>query len=106
MEKKEGTEPAVKTAEDTKVVEVKKEEAKKEEAKKEEVKKFEEGIPISGFVKKEWVDELMMMGFSKAVSEKALYLTGVKGTNQAVEWIEKHQQDPDYEEELRIVGLD
>ena len=93
MEKQDIQEPASKAEED-----------KHGEGKKEEVKKYEEGMSISQFVKKEWTDELMAMGFSKAVSEKALYLTGNTGTEKAIEYIEQHQKDPDYEEELRIVG--
>ena len=92
--------------EEQKVVkkEEEKKEAKKEEAKKEEAKAFEQGMSISSFVKKEFVDDLTSLGFSKTVAEKSLYLTGCKSVDAAVEWIEKHQQEPDFEEEIRIVG--
>jgi len=46
------------------------------------------------------------MGFSKAVSEKALFFTLAIGgtTEKALEWIDQHSEDPDFEEELKIVG--
>jgi uncharacterized UBP type Zn finger protein len=103
MEKQDPKEPASNVQEDKKT-EVKVEEVKKEEAKKEEAKKQEEGKPISDMVNQAFAAELMAMGFSKAVSEKALFLTGNTATDKAIEWIEGHQQDPDFEEELRIVG--
>lgn len=48
----------------------------------------------------------MEMGFSKNVSEKALFFTLSKGgtTEKALEWIDQHADDPDFEEELKIVG--
>ncbi len=110
MEKKEESAapspaaPAPEAPVATTAAEVKKEEAPKAEAKKEEVKKFEEGMPISPFVKKEFVDELLVYGFTKNASEKALYLTGGVSPEKAMEWIEKHQNEPDFNEELRIVG--
>jgi uncharacterized UBP type Zn finger protein len=41
----------------------------------------------------------MDMGFLKVVAEKALFLTQA-GVEKAMEWIEAHQTDPDFEEEL------
>ena len=79
-------------------------EVPKNESKEEDIKDFSQGSSISGFVNQEFVTQLTDFGFSKAVSEKSLYLTGGKSVESAMEWIEKHQQDPDYEEELRIVG--
>lgn len=75
-----------------------------EQPKTEEVKTFEEGQSISGLVREDLVKELMEMGFAKVLCEKALYLTGNSSADKAVDWIEKHQQDKDFLEELRIVG--
>ena len=72
--------------------------------KMEDVKVFDQGMSISGLVKKELVDMLIACGFSKTVSEKALYLTGGTSTDKAMDWVEQHQLDKDFEEELRIVG--
>jgi uncharacterized UBP type Zn finger protein len=44
------------------------------------------------------------MGHSKNVSEKAIFLTGNKTVEAAVKWIEDHKYDPDFEEELKMVG--
>lgn len=48
----------------------------------------------------------MEMGFTKAVSEKALFFTLSSGgtTEKAMEWIDQHQEDVDFNEELKIVG--
>lgn len=49
----------------------------------------------------------MEMGFSKIVSEKALFLNLGKAGEPltlALEWIEAHTDDPDFNEELKIVG--
>ena len=65
-----------------------------------------EGQSISGHVNQEYAKQLMEMGFSKAVSEKALFFTLAIGgtTEKALEWIDQHSEDPDFEEELKIVG--
>ena len=46
------------------------------------------------------------MGFSKAVAEKALFFTLAKGgtTDHALDWISQHSDDPDFNEELKIIG--
>lgn len=46
------------------------------------------------------------MGFSKIVSEKALFMTMAQGgtTEKALDWISQHCDDPDFNEELKIVG--
>jgi uncharacterized UBP type Zn finger protein len=48
----------------------------------------------------------MEMGFSKIVSEKALFMTLGEGgtTEKALDWISAHSDDADFNEELRIVG--
>lgn len=48
----------------------------------------------------------MEMGFTKIVAEKALFLTQDKGstTDTALEWIDQHMDDPDFNEELKIIG--
>jgi len=50
----------------------------------------EGGMSISGYVNQEYVKQLMEMGFSKEVSEKALFFNLAKGgtTDQALEWID------------------
>lgn len=75
-----------------------------EDKKDPQVKEFDKGMPISGFCKKEFVDNLLQLGFKQSVAEKSLYLTGNQSVEKAMGWIEEHQADPDYEEELRIVG--
>lgn len=45
----------------------------------------------------------MDMGFTKTVAEKALFMTQA-GVEKAMEWIEKHCDDADFQEELMIVG--
>lgn len=66
-------------------------------------KKEPDGEPISGLVAKEKVDQLLEMGFSKNVAEKALFLND-QTIDKAMEWIYEHQEEPDFEEELRIVA--
>lgn len=68
----------------------------------EEVKK-DEGLPISGMVNQETVQKLMEMGYSKNVAEKALFLNQ-QILEKSIEWIYENQNEPDFEEELRIMG--
>jgi len=49
-------------------------------------------------------DELIAMGYSKIVSEKALFMTGNKGIESGLNWIEEHTEDADFNEELFIVA--
>jgi len=45
------------------------------------------------------------MGFTKAVAEKALFMTQPNSTvEKAMGWIEQHMEYPDFQEELVIVG--
>lgn len=44
------------------------------------------------------------MGFSQNVAEKALFLVQGGGVPKAMEWIEAHMDDPDFQEPLVIVG--
>lgn len=76
-----------------------------EEMKGEEEKK-DEGEPISGYVNQEYAKQLIEMGFPKAVAEKALFFTLANGgtTEKALEWIDQHSEDADFNEELKIVG--
>ena len=50
--------------------------------------------------------ELMEMGFSKTVSEKAVFMSQNKSIQMAMDYIEKHRDDADFEEELRIVKME
>jgi uncharacterized UBP type Zn finger protein len=45
------------------------------------------------------------MGFNKHAAEKALFMTQAQGGSleSAMGWIEQHQADPDFEEQLFIV---
>lgn len=61
-----------------------------------------EGQPIGEHVKQDIVTQLIEMGFSKNVSEKACFFNQ-SVLESAVNWIYEHQNDPDFEEELRIV---
>jgi uncharacterized UBP type Zn finger protein len=62
-----------------------------------------EGDSISSHVKQDVVAQLVEMGFSKNVAEKACFFNQ-SILEKSIEWIYEHQQDPDFEEELRIVG--
>lgn len=72
----------------------------------EEQKQEEEGESISGYVNQEYAKQLVEMGFPKAVAEKALFFTLANGgtTEKALEWIDQHSEDADFNEELKIVG--
>lgn len=62
-----------------------------------------EGESISSLVNQDTVKQLQEMGYSKNVSEKALFLSqGI--LEKAIEWIYENQNEPDFEEELRMVG--
>jgi len=65
--------------------------------------KEEEGASISGMVNQESVKSLMEMGFSKNVAEKSLFLNQ-QSIDKAMEWIYENQEQPDFEEELRLMG--
>jgi len=72
----------------------------------EQESKKQESQSISSYVNQEHVKTLMEMGFSKAVAEKALFLIMHQGggVEKALEWIDQHSDDPDFNEELQIVG--
>lgn len=63
----------------------------------------QEGESISGLVNKDQVNKLIEMGYSKNVSEKAMFLNQ-NILEKAIEWIYENQNEPDFEEELRMVG--
>ncbi len=60
-----------------------------------------EGQSISGMVNSELVATLMSIGYSKNVSEKALFLNS-NNFDTAMEWIYCNQTEKDFEEELII----
>lgn len=66
-------------------------------------KKEHEGEPISKYVKPEISKQLMEMGYSKNVAEKACFFNN-NVIEKAIEWIYEHQEDPDFETEERISG--
>ena len=59
---------------------------------------------ISGMVDQGHVNQIMEMGFSKVVAEKSLFMTQSKGVEKAMDWIYQNSEQPDFEEELFIVG--
>jgi uncharacterized UBP type Zn finger protein len=61
------------------------------------------GEPISKYVKQEAAKQLIDMGFSKNVSEKACFFNN-NIIEKAIEWCYEHQDDPDFETEERIVA--
>jgi uncharacterized UBP type Zn finger protein len=63
----------------------------------------DEGESITSYVNQEVSKQLIEMGFSKNVSEKACFFNQ-NILEKAVEWIYEHQTDPDFEEQLKIVG--
>ena len=63
-------------------------------------------LPISDKVNQTFAAELQSMGFTKEVSEKALFLTQNSSLEAAMNWIEEHQGDSDFLEELRIISGD
>ena len=67
--------------------------------------KESEGKSITEYVKEDVVNQLIEMGFSKTVAEKSCFFCQSNLEN-AVNWIYEHQSDPDFEEELKIVGQD
>lgn len=55
-------------------------------------------------INQQFSTELQSMGYSKNVSEKALFLTQNLSIEKALDWINENNKSPDFEEELRIVG--
>jgi hypothetical protein len=94
-----GKEPSTGGAMDTEKVQGEGEKATEEEKAAEE-----EGQSISGMVNQEFATVIEGMGYSKNVREKALLMTSNGGVEQALEWIEQHREDPDFEEEMKVVG--
>jgi len=63
----------------------------------------QQGKPISSLVNQDMAKEIQGMGYSKNVSEKALLFTNSLSIEAALEWIENHKTDADFEEECLIV---
>lgn len=61
-------------------------------------------LGISDRVNSGHANDLQSMGYSKAVSEKALLMSGNKGVEGAMDWITAHMDDADFEEEMFIMG--
>jgi len=55
-------------------------------------------------VNEDFASQLVEMGFARVVSEKALILTKNASLEAAVNWIDAHQDDPDFNEPLQLVG--
>lgn len=76
-----------------------------EEMKNEQQSPANQGESISAYVNQQIATQLIDMGFPKAVAEKSLFFTQGAGTiEKALEWIDEHSADPDFNEELKIVG--
>ena len=84
QEVKESTEPKTETTEST--------ETKPQEP---------QGEPISKYVKQEVANQLIEMGYSKNVAEKACFFNN-NIVEKAIEWCYEHQDDADFEKEERI----
>jgi len=61
------------------------------------------GEPISKYVKSEVANQLIEMGYSKNVAEKACFFNN-NIVEKAIEWCYEHQDDPDFEKEERIAS--
>ena len=57
------------------------------------------GRPISDLVNQEFASIIKDMGFTKAVAEKSLLYTNNASVEGAMDWIQQHQDDPDFLEE-------
>lgn len=73
----------------------------KEEKPAEEEQKNTQTVDIETLIKVDVANQLMEMGFSKNVSQKACLFTN-SVLEQAIEWIDQHQGDPDFEEPAKI----
>ena len=67
-----------------------------------------EGEPLTAHVNQENAQMLKDMGYSRIVAEKSLFVSkmesgGVESVEVALGWIEKHQDDADFEEEAFLV---
>lgn len=62
-----------------------------------------QGEPISGLVNQDQVKTIQEMGYSKDVSEKALFMTQGASIESALGWIEENKDAPDFNEALFIV---
>ncbi|KRX06977.1 UBA-like protein [Pseudocohnilembus persalinus] len=80
-------------------------ENKMEEEKSEEKQEEENLKPISDMVDQTMAQQLQEMGHTKIVAEKALFMTqNKKSVQAALDWIEEHKEDEDFNEELFIAG--
>ena len=61
------------------------------------------GQSITALVDQELVAQILSLGHSKDVSEKAIFMTQNTGVDAAKKWIEEHKSDPDFTEPLFIV---
>jgi len=57
------------------------------------------GKPIGPIVNQQWSSTIQEMGFSRPVSEKALLFSGNTSVEAAMDWIQQHQEDADFETE-------
>lgn len=69
-----------------------------------ESKTLDNSQSISSMVNQVLSKELQEMGYSKNVSEKALFLSRNANIQKALDWINENKASPDFEEELRMVG--
>lgn len=56
-----------------------------------------QGLSISSMVNQDHANQIVEMGFSKVVAEKALFMTQPNSTvEKAMGWIEQHMEDADF----------
>ena len=67
-----------------------------------EINRDEERVNVKNIVNKELLKQVKELGFSETVAAKALYHTVSKDVETAVNWIEAHQNDPDFKRPLII----
>lgn len=63
-----------------------------------------EGQPITDHINTQFRDQIIGMGFSRHPAEKSLFMTGNKNVQSALEWLEQNKDEPDFNEQLFIVG--
>ncbi|CDW78340.1 pub domain-containing protein [Stylonychia lemnae] len=66
-----------------------------------------QGGSISSYVNQSYVNQLLELGFTKDVAEKALFLnlsTPGEPIANALDWISAHSDDSDFHEALQVVG--
>ncbi|MCQ2818195.1 MAG: hypothetical protein MJ252_13090 [archaeon] len=69
---------------------------------KQKLTNFDNSTQKEKYINQKMCNQLIGMGFSVNVSEKACYYTHNITVDMALEWIQNHQEDIDFEEKLEI----